>query len=148
MKTTSFLAVLLTALALVPGAAHALELPNKLSLSGADYLTVQAVYSGWWMLGLLFLAAFAANGVLAASTRNETTPFLFALGASFAVAAALVVFFVWTYPINQATHNWTRLPSEWRAMRAQWEYSHVAAAGVMLLALCCSVLSVVTLRAR
>jgi hypothetical protein len=148
MKPISFLAVLLTALALIPGGAHVLELPNKLGLSGADYLVVQASYRGWWMLGFLFVAAFVANASLAIAARDNSTPFLFAVGALFAVAAALAIFFVWTYPVNRVTENWTRLPSEWRAMRNQWEYSHAAAAAVMVLALSCSILAAITWRAR
>jgi hypothetical protein len=35
------------------------------------------------------------------------------------------------------------MPAEWEALRRQWEYSHVANAGVTFLALCCVVLSVV-----
>jgi hypothetical protein len=56
------------------------------------------------------------------------------------------VFFVWTYPVNQATANWTRLPLQWGNLRSQWEFSHAASAAVMSLALCCSVLSVVMSR--
>lgn len=147
MKASSFLAVLLTALALVPGAAHLLELPHKLAMSGHDYLIVQAIYRGWWMLGFVLVAAFLANLIMALRSRDQTTPFLLALGATFAVAAALVIFFVWTYPVNVATANWTRLPEEWRAMRTQWEFSHAAGAGIMLLALCCSLLAALKWRA-
>jgi hypothetical protein len=146
MKSVSFLAVLLTALALVPGAAHLLELPNKLDLSAADYLTVQSVYRGWWLLGVLFAASFLANAGMAFAVRRQTTPFLFAIGATFAVAAALVVFFVWTFPINRMTADWTRLPEAWRAMRNQWEFSHAANAGVMVVALCCSLLAALARR--
>jgi hypothetical protein len=146
MKVVSFLAIVLTALALAPGAAHVLELPNKLGMSGGEYLVVQGVYRGWWSLGLLLLAALAANATLATVTRDQATPFMLALGATFAIVAALTIFFVWTYPVNQATENWSRLPFQWRGLRSQWELSHAASAAVMLLALCCSVLSVVMSR--
>jgi hypothetical protein len=146
MKGVSFLAVVLTALALVPGGAHVLELLNKLGMSGEQYLIVQSVYRGWWTLGLLLIAALAANATLAAFVRDQPTSFILALGATFSVVAALAIFFVWTYPVNQATANWSQLPFNWRELRSQWEFSHVASAAVMLLALCCSVLSVVRLQ--
>jgi hypothetical protein len=148
MKAVSFLAIVLTALALAPGAAHVLELPNKLGMSGEAYLVVQSVYRGWWSLGLLLIAALAANATLAVTVRNRSTPFMLALAATFAIVAALAIFFVWTYPVNQVTTNWTRLPLQWRALRSQWEFSHAASAAVMLLALCCNVLSVVMSRRR
>jgi hypothetical protein len=41
---------------------------------------------------------------------------------------AQVVFWVYTYPANAATYNWTVLPESWQALRARWEYSHAAGA--------------------
>jgi hypothetical protein len=146
MKAISFLAIILTALALAPGAAHVLELPNKLGMSGEEYLVVQSVYRGWWSLGLLLIAALAANATLATTVRARVTPFMLALGATFFIVAALAIFFVWTYPVNQVTENWTRLTFDWRDLRSQWEFSHAAGASVMLLALCCSTLAVVMSR--
>jgi hypothetical protein len=40
LKTTQFLAPVVTALALVPAGAHLFALPNKLGLSEAQYFTV------------------------------------------------------------------------------------------------------------
>jgi hypothetical protein len=148
MKVVSFLAIVLTALAFAPGAAHVLELPNKLGMSGEQYLVVQGVYRGWWSLGLLLIAALAANATLAVTVRSQTTPFMLALSATFAIIAALTIFFVWTYPVNQVTANWTQLTFEWRSLRSQWEFSHAASAAVMLLALCCSTLAVVMWRRK
>src|SRR5512145_1452610 len=49
-----FVALLFTALALAPGLAHLLELPNKMTLSREEYLTVQQIYRGWAWLGRSF----------------------------------------------------------------------------------------------
>ena len=54
------LALVLTAVALAPGAAHVLELPNKLRLPREDYLLVQKLYRGWAYLGIVIAAALAA----------------------------------------------------------------------------------------
>jgi hypothetical protein len=148
MKAAALIAIVLTALALIPGGAHAFELANKLDLTAEQYLVVQGLYRGWWMAGLLLFGALAANATLALAVRNQSVPFILALGATFAVVGAVTVFFVWTYPVNQATDNWTELPLQWRNLRNQWEFSHVAGAAVMLLALVCTVLSVVTYRTR
>ena len=44
VKTLFFLAIMLTAIAMGAGLAHLFELPNKISISAADYLTVQRNY--------------------------------------------------------------------------------------------------------
>jgi hypothetical protein len=40
--------------------------------------------------------------------------------------AVNLAIFVWTFPTNQATNNWTVVPKNWNALRIQWEYSHAA----------------------
>ena len=42
------------------------------------------------------------------------------------IVANLAIFFVWTFPANQATNNWTVVPKNWNKLRIQWEYSHAA----------------------
>jgi hypothetical protein len=51
------------------------------------------------------------------------------------------VFWMYTFPANQATRNWTALPQDWEPLRAQWEYSHAVGAlfhiaALVLLILC------------
>src|SRR5215218_2154879 len=48
-----FIALLATALALGGALAHALELPNKISLSRDEYFIVQKAYRGWNQLAYL-----------------------------------------------------------------------------------------------
>jgi hypothetical protein len=126
----------LTALALVPGGAHLLELPNKMALGEAEYFTAQQIYRGWALLGVLLFATLAANLLLAVLLRRRGPAFWLALAAFLLVAANLAIFFIWTFPTNQATSNWTVAPADWEALRAQWEYSHAVNAAVMFLAFC------------
>ena len=60
----------------------------------------------------------------------------FALGctAFLLMTATLVVFFVGAFPANQATQNWTVMPSDWEELRLQWEYGHSISAGLTFLA--------------
>jgi hypothetical protein len=46
IRTLQFVAMLFTAVAMAAGWAHLLELPNKMTLSHDDYLTVQQIYRG------------------------------------------------------------------------------------------------------
>jgi hypothetical protein len=80
--------------------------------------------------------------------RGRGAPFVFALVAFCCIALSLAVFFVWTYPANQATDNWTTMPANWEQLRRQWEYSHAANAFVMFAAFCTIALSVLTTRKR
>ena len=146
MKALQFLAVVLTALALVPGGAHLLVMPNKLGLDEAAYFSVQEIYRGWALLGIVLVAALAADLALVIGARHQPVPFRLALVGVICLAATLAVFFLWTYPANQATADWTAVPDDWAALRRQWEYSHAANALLTLAALCLVTLSVLRWR--
>ena len=146
LRLVQFLAIILTALSLVPAGAHLFELPNKIGLAQEAYFTVQGIYRGWALFGFALFGALGANGILALMLRQQRAPFRLALGAFLLMAATLAVFFTWTFPANQATANWTEAPANWQVLRRQWEYAHAANAGLTFLALCAVTLA--SLRAR
>ena len=131
----AFLAILLTALALVPAGAHLLALPNKLAMPAEAYLAAQGAYAGWALAGALPIGALLANAVLAVGQWRRPAVRWPALAAAALLTAGLGVFFGWTFPANRATTNWTRLPPGWEALRDAWEWSHAGNAGLTLLAL-------------
>jgi hypothetical protein len=136
LRVVTVLGVLLTALALVPAGAHLLSLPNKIDLPSEQYFVAQGVYRGWAWLGAVLIVAFAADlaaGLIAQGRREHAAP---AFLAAILLALSGVIFFVFTYPTNRATENWTILPDNWRALRMQWEYSHAINAAVVFAALC------------
>ena len=130
-----FLAIVFAALALAPGMAHLLELPNKIKLPGQEYLVVQQIYQGWSLLGVVVIAALLSAAALAFFSRGHTRAFAWALVGLVCLAGTQIVFWTWTFPVNRATENWTVLPTSWEALRAQWEYSHAASAVLNLGAL-------------
>lgn len=145
LKVVQFVAVMLTALALVPGGAHAFVLLNKINLGAEQYFIVQNIYRGWALFGIVLLGALLANLVLALMLlRRGGAAFVLASLAFCCIALTLVVFFVWTYPANQATNNWTTIPDHWEQLRAQWEYSHAINAVITFVALCSVTLSALT----
>jgi hypothetical protein len=146
LKIVQFLALLLTAFALVPAGAHLFALANKIGLSAEQYFIVQNIYRGWALFGIVLFSALLANLVLAIALRGRGRPFGFALVAFLGIALTLVIFFTWTFPANQATQNWTAVPANWEQLRRQWEYSHAANALVTLVAYGSVVLSVLTTR--
>lgn len=147
-RLVAFLAVVLTALALVPAGAHLLELPNKIVLGQDAYFTVQSIYRGWAMLGFVLIAALVADLALALTLRGQRRSFWLALLAFLLMAGTLVIFFVWTYPANQATDNWTAVPAalDWQSLRLQWEYAHATNAVLTFVALCLVILATLTAR--
>jgi hypothetical protein len=135
-RTLEFLAIILMAIALVPSGAHLFALSNKMPLGRDAYFTVQQIYAGWALFGIVLFASLIVNGALAVLMRNDRPAFIFALVAVVAVVANLAIFFIWTFPANQATANWTGIPENWETLRSQWEYSHAANAIVMFLGFC------------
>jgi hypothetical protein len=115
--------------------AHLLELPHKIPLSREDYLTVQQIYRGWSLLGIVVIGALLSTLLLTILVRKQRSAFVLTLIALLCLVAAHVVFWIYTYPANQATSNWTVLPSNWQDLRRQWEYSHATGAGLNLGAL-------------
>jgi hypothetical protein len=146
LKTVQFLSLILTALALVPAGAHLFELPNKIGLAQDQYFIVQSIYAGWALFGIVLLPLLAVNLALAIMLRHQGTAFAFALVAFLAIVANLAIFFLWTYPANFATNNWTSVPDNWEQLRRQWEYSHAVNAVLVFASFCALVLAI--LRAR
>jgi hypothetical protein len=145
VRILQFVAVVLTALALAPSGAHFFELPNKIGLAQQPYFVVQTIYRGWALFGILIFAAIGANLLLALMLRRRDKPFWWALGAGLMLTGTLLIFFGWTYPANQATHNWTVVAANWERLRTQWELSHAANAILTFVALCCTIWSAVRL---
>jgi hypothetical protein len=79
LKVVQFLALALTALALVPSGAHLFELANKMSLGAEQYFIVQSIYRGWSLFGIVLFGALIANLALALLLRGRGAPFALAL---------------------------------------------------------------------
>lgn len=134
IKAVQLLTIVLAALCLVPAGAHLFALPGKIGLAAEAYLTVQQIYRGWALFGIAIFATIASAGVLALLSRSQPLAMWLAVAGGLLIAATLVVFFLFVFPGNQATENWTMLPANWEALRTRWEYGHAVNAGVTLLA--------------
>jgi hypothetical protein len=142
--------VLLVTLALVPSLAHALELPGKLRLDKAAYLTVQPIYyPGFTAAGVGEPVGIIATVVLLWLTPGDTPGFWLTLVALLGLIAMHAVYWIVTHPVNKFWLQQENLggfgsgffsfganqsgPSAearpWTALRDRWEYSHVARAG-------------------
>ena len=146
MKIAQFLAMLFTALALVPVGAHLFALPNKIHLAQNDYFIVQNIYRGWALLGIVLFGAVITNFVLAIIVRKRTTTMLLVSLSLVCQVATLALFFAFVYPTNVATHNWTVVPVNWEQLRWQWEVGHAVNACIAFAGFCALTASLLTTR--
>jgi len=145
-KWLYLVAFVFVALALGPALAHLFALPNKIGLDEARYFTVQQIYAGWALLGIVVIGALLSTLALAVALRRDRGPALWALVAFLCLAGTQLIFWSFTFPANQATVNWTEIPASWQALRVQWEYSHAASAVLNLAAMIALALSVLAWR--
>ena len=129
------LSVLFTALALVFGGAHLFELPHKIGMSAADYLTVQQIYRGWQLAGIVVVGQLASIALLAYAVRHSRRVFMPTVIALACAIGTQILFWAFNFPANQATDNWVTLPTDWETLRQRWEYAHAGSALLNLAAL-------------
>ncbi len=135
VRAVQFVAILSLALYLVPSGSHLIALPNKVGLDDDIYLAVQQIYRGWALSGVVLVVALASTLTLVLLGRTQRRAFVLAAAGFGSLVAAAATFFVLVFPANRATGNWTRIPPEFPALRAQWEAGHAIAAVLVLLAL-------------
>ena len=123
-KIVSFLSLFFTALALCPYVAHLMSFQNKMEMSREEYFIAQQVFNGWSYSSILILLSFFSTIALSILAKDHDRVLRFSLGAAFCIGMSLMVFFVFTFPANQITENWTLQPQSWQDLRIQWEYSH------------------------
>lgn len=130
-----FVAILFTAITLSATMAHLLEFRIKIDLSKENYQTVQSIYSGWKWLGIFEFGAIILTIIWTIFDHKFKNIFPFLLSASICFVLSIIIFFVFTFPTNQATLNWTSLPTNWQELRKIWEYSHAVRAILCLIGL-------------
>lgn len=136
IKAVQFLALVFTALSLIPGGAHLFSLANKIGMSQPDYFVAQRAYDSWSLMGLILIPAMLLNAALTWLLREHRPGFYLAAAGALCMASTLAIFFAFTYPANVATQNWTVAPPGWENLRFHWEYSHAVSAIFNFAAFC------------
>lgn len=135
MPTLKIHALVLTAIAFVPSAAHRFELPGKIDLPREAYFVVQGIYAGWAMFAVPIFAAILANVALSVTLwRQRDWRAAAALVSALLIAGSLGLFLIWVFPGNTGTENWTRQPENWELLRRNWEFGHAADAVIVFAA--------------
>jgi hypothetical protein len=144
---TLAVALLASLVMLGPALAHAFELPNKIDLPGDQYFIVQQIYRGWDRFAVALLVQVVALAATAWLTRHQRQVARPVAAALLCVVAAQILFWVFTFPANAATTNWTAQPDDWQRLRRDWEYSHLAGAVLQFVGLL-SLIGALVQRAR
>lgn len=128
LKTARFLNLFLVALTLGLAFCHVLEIPGKLRLDGAAWLTVQHnLYVAFGVIGAAIeVLAILLTWVVLVLVRRRRPAFAWTLGAAVCVTAGLAVWAGVVAPVNTALNGWTpeTLPADWTAYRNRWEIGH------------------------
>ena len=124
LDALQFLSLVVVGLALIPAGAHLFELPNKIGLPPEQYMIVQNIYRGWALFGIVVMTAPLLAIAHAIAVRASTSAMLLSVAAAVLLVTSLAVFFMFTYPMNVASSNWTVTPENFETARRQWEYSH------------------------
>lgn len=109
--------VVLAAVALVPAGAHLFSLLSKLRLDDVAYLASQRAYDGWNLFGVVVVLSIASTLALAIALYRAGEPFQLVTLALLCLIGTQAIFWIFTYPTNVATQNWTSLTQDWEALR-------------------------------
>jgi hypothetical protein len=125
LKVARFVSLLLVALTLGLTFCHVMEIPGKLRLSGAAWLTVQqnlyiafgSPLGAWIEVGAILL-----TWVVLLQVRRRRAAFGWTLASALCLSAGLTVWFLLVAPVNAALAGWTpeALPADWTSYRDQW----------------------------
>ena len=127
--------MILASIALIPAGAHFFSLLSKMRLTESDYLVAQRAYDGWSMFGIVVIGALLTTLALAIVLYRAGLPYLLPLASFACIAGTQLIFWVFTFPTNRLTNNWTQIPDQWEAVRRQWELSHAGSAVLNFIAL-------------
>jgi predicted membrane protein len=119
-----------TALVVGLAFAHVLELPQKMSYGADEYARVQhSLYAYFaYVGGPLEVLSIVLAAVLAMMLRHDRAAFGWSAAGTGLLAAGLAEWAVVVQTANGRMADWAvgNVPAGWTAVRAQWEFGHLA----------------------
>jgi hypothetical protein len=148
LKVVRYLSLLLVALTLGMTFAHVMEIPGKLRLDGATWLTVQHnLYIAFGVVGAAIeVLAIVLTWILVLMVRRRRPALWWTLAGAICVSAGLADWFLLVAPMNAALNVWTpeTLPVDWTRYRDQWETGHAIHAALFGLGFSALVVALLT----
>ena len=123
------LTIVLAGLALIRPMMDLAALPSVISLPQDDYAAIQNANQSWAWLQFIQLASFFSIIGLLFFEREHNRVIWPIHGAFIAQLCIIILYVVFTLPINITTFHWTFFPdSKWAWLRVEWEYAHALSA--------------------
>lgn len=117
-----------------------LEIPGKLTLGPADWLTVQQhLYVGFGVVGgAIEVVSILLTWLVVFAMPRGRSGRMWTLFAALGVTAGLVDWALVVSPMNGVLNAWTAqtIPADWTAVRNRWEIGHAVQAALFLAAFC------------
>jgi hypothetical protein len=104
-------------------------------------MTVQQIYADWAYFGIAVVLALLTTLAHTIAVRRNRIAAVLSFASFVTLTGTQAIFWTWTYPMNVATQNWTKMPAAFEAARRQWEDSHAVAAALAFAALLLLVVS-------
>jgi hypothetical protein len=140
LRTWRLVTIMLTALSMSAAFAHLLEMPAKLRMDGAAWLSLlQTLYPPAFgrVGGVAEIGAVVTAIVLVVLVRSRPRALPCTIVAALCLIATHAAFWIWVAPVNATLLPLTpeTLPADWTGLRDQWEYTHAARAVLQIVAL-------------
>jgi hypothetical protein len=141
MVALAFTTLLLAALAIGAPLAHVLEMPVRRTYDPALYVTVtHTLYRYFGIVGAVIEVGAVVAAVvwaigLARSPTWPTSARRWGMAGAACLVLAHALFWLLVNPVNRAFAVWTpsAVPADWTRLRDQWEFTHAARCGLLLL---------------
>jgi len=141
-----FVTLMFVALSMAMAFAHLLQMPPRMRFDGPLWLHSQQLfeYFGPPVGAILESGAWISAVILCILVSRRRAAFRWTLAAALLVVSAHVLWWWYVNPANQQIAQWTpeTLPADWKAWRAQWEYTHAARAILQIVGFAALVISV------
>ena len=102
---------------------------------------MQQIYREWALLGILPVASLLSTVILIIQSYKQSQEFILNAIALGCIVGTQLIFWIFIYPVNQLTKNWTVLPTNWEQFRNRWEFSHAISALLNVFALILLIIS-------
>ncbi|MGV3722169.1 MAG: hypothetical protein ACO1SX_14765, partial [Actinomycetota bacterium] len=126
-----FVTLLVVGLGLAMGAAHVLELPQKMQFSPELYAAVNAkMYRYFGLAGAVLTVGGIVSSVILMWMVRDRPSFPLTAAGTICLAVSLVLWLTLVAPVNNHIAELLRLspdtvPDVWMRLRDRWEYGHV-----------------------
>ena len=84
-------------------------------------MNVQQIYAGWAYFGIAVVLALMTTLAHTIAVRRNRIAAVLSFASFVTLTGTQAIFWTWTYPVNVATQNWTRMPPVFEAARRHWE---------------------------